>query len=251
VPTSPFFPLRQGSASSVTPGLTSASRCHSRQAGRLQRRQVTTQQPDRRQPPWRSRAAPPRSAQPAHDGDRLRARSRGRRLVLVTLASLLTLGAQRVRVRQGSPGPPAPADNNGEPTVTIQDLAHARNSHGPGRNHGHLGLARRRHRSLRAGRRLPEQGPVRGDLQRPLRPARHLRVHLLAAPHPHTTTMSRQPQPVPRRQLTTSRSTTPVVKAEARQRQGRRTGSRGRLPRETSQGRRGTARGRLVRGTAR
>jgi hypothetical protein len=177
-----LFPLRQGSASSVTPGLTSASRCHSRQAGRLQRRQVTTQQPDRRQPPWRSRAAPPRSAQQAHDGDRLRARSRGRRLVLVTLASLLTLGAQRVRVRQGSPGPPAPADNNGEPTVTIQDLAHARNSHGPGRNHGHLGLARRRHRSLRAGRRLPEQGPVRGDLQRPLRPARHLRVHLLAHP---------------------------------------------------------------------
>ena len=33
--------------------------------------------------------------------------------------------------------------------------------------------------------------------------------------------------------------------------QGRRTGSRGRLPRGTSQGRRRTARGRLVRGTAR
>jgi plastocyanin len=48
----------------------------------------------------------------------------GRRLVLVTLAGLLALALSACGSGKAAEAPPAAADNNGGPTVTIKDLAY-------------------------------------------------------------------------------------------------------------------------------
>jgi hypothetical protein len=77
-------------------------------------------------------------------------------LSLVVLADVLALALSACGSGKAAETPPAVAGNDGGPTVTIQDLAYTPgHPHRRGRDHGHLGLARRDHRPRRQRRRLP------------------------------------------------------------------------------------------------